>query len=96
MLPAVGLHHHPIRDSGSQTLKGALHGAELASPSLLQRVVASVQEELVPLKVSLRWRPVEGQAVGAVSSHGQTSDGGWTCNSLRDQNDKQQHINTLS
>lgn len=75
LLPTVGHHHHPVRSSRCETLEGALLTAGLASPSLLQRVVTSVQEELITLKVSLRWRPVEGQTAGAVGLNGQISDG---------------------
>lgn len=79
MFAAVGHHNDPVGRPRSQTLKGALEGAGLALTSLLQRLIVSVQEELVTLKVSRRWCPVKGQTVGAVGFNGQTSDSSWAC-----------------
>lgn len=45
--------------------------------SLLQRVIAVVEKDLIELKVSLWWSPVERQAAGGVSSDGQVSDSCW-------------------
>lgn len=78
LLAAVGDHHHPVGGSGGETLEGGLLAAGLKAPPLLQRLVPSVQEELVAVKVSLWGRPVERQAVGAVASGGQVADGGRT------------------
>lgn len=73
---AVDYNHHPIRRPGSETLKGTLLTAGLQTPTFLQGVVAFIQEDLVKLKVSLWWRPVEGQAGGGAGFDGQACDGG--------------------
>jgi len=75
LLSTVGHHHHPVGGSRPETLEGALLTAGLAAPPLLQRVIAFIQENIIKVKLSVRWRPVEGQVGGGVGLNGQTPDG---------------------
>lgn len=68
--------HHFIRGSRPETLEGAQLNIGLDPPALLQRLIAFMQKDIIKLEVSLRWRPVEGQAAGGTGSDGQVVDRG--------------------
>lgn len=76
LVPAVDQDHHPVRGSGSETTEGAQLNVGLDPPALLQRLVTFIQKDFIKLEVSLRGRPVEGEAAGGTGSNGQVGDGG--------------------
>lgn len=71
----MGQDHHPVRGPRPEAVEGAVLGAGLDESSFLQHLMALVQQDLIEVKVALRWRPEEGQAAGGVGLHSQLSDG---------------------
>lgn len=77
LVSTVDPDQHLVRSSRSESLEGALLTVGLDSLFLLELVVTIIQKNFILLKVSFRWRPMEGQAGGGVGSDGQAGDHRW-------------------
>lgn len=77
LVSTVDLDQHLVRSTRSEALKRALLTVGLDALFLMQLVITIIQKNFIQLKVSLWWRPVEGQAGGGVCSDGQIGDHRW-------------------